>query len=74
MEREPGYLLHDSVLYEVERIEDVQPAQGDDVPDGWLSVTVVGYSQDDDQEAHITLVVPPDPEDPTRPDWSALVE
>lgn len=61
-------------MYEIERIKDVQPAQDDDVPDGWLSVTLVGYGQDDDKEAHITLVVPAHREDPTRPDWSALVE
>jgi hypothetical protein len=68
----PTRLRLDGVVYEVERVEDIRPADPavHDCPEGWLLVSIVAYNEEIDESATVQLVIPPRADDPAQPDYT----
>jgi hypothetical protein len=68
----PRRLRLNGVVYDVERVEDIRPADPEqhNCPEGWLLVSIVAYNEEIDETTTVQLVIPPRSDDPSQPDYT----
>jgi hypothetical protein len=73
-EAHPRFLRADGgPLHFVEWLRPIRPAEPtDDLPDGWLIVTIEAYSPEADETITLEVVVAPCADNPNLPDWASI--
>lgn len=73
-EAHPRFLrVNGGPLHFVEWLRPIRPAEpADDVPAGWLIVTIEAYSPDADETITLEMFVAPRSDNPNLPDWASI--